>query len=246
MNQSPGSLHLENVASGYGQVRIVNEITLTALAGMLTVIIGPNGSGKSTLLRTAAGLLPVDGGSITLGEHDLTRMTVAERTARGLSFVPQERSLFPTMSVHENMILGSWCSRRQGRAAEAIERAYAALPSVREWKSMHANILSGGQQRQVEVARALANEPTMLLLDEPTAGVAPTQVGEMLGYLRRLVDDWGVGVLLVEQNVPEALEVADHVYCLVNGRNDMDGPAAGFRGDLNAIVNRWMRSEGSK
>ena len=246
MNQRGADLHVERVVSGYGQTRIVNEISLSAEQGRLTVIIGPNGSGKSTLLRTAAGLLPVLEGAIVLGGHDLTAMSVAERTALGLSFVPQERSLFPTMTVHDNMVLGSWCSRRRGRAVEAVERAYEALPSVREWKGLHASVLSGGQQRQVEVARALANEPTMLLLDEPTAGVAPAQVGEMLRYLRRLVDDWGVGVLLVEQNVHEALEIADHVYCLVNGRNDMDGPASEFRGDLNAIVSRWMGTAGSE
>lgn len=239
-------LRVENLVSGYGSVRIVNGVSLSALPGRLTVIIGPNGCGKSTLLRSIAGLLPVMSGSVKLGEDDVTRWPMPRRTQSGMSFVPQERSLFPAMSVRENMILGSWCSRKSSSASENIAHALEAFPALKEWEGKHAASLSGGQQRQVEVARALVNNPSMLLLDEPTAGVAPAQVGDMLGHLRRLVDDWGVGVLLVEQNVPEALEVADYVYSLVNGRNDLEGPVEDFRRDLTEIVRRWMRSEGTK
>ncbi len=238
-------LHLTGISSGYSTVRIVNEVSLVADLGKITAIIGPNGCGKSTLLRTVAGLLPLMAGRIELGGVDLSSWSITRRTQHGMSFVPQERTLFPGMTVQENLALGYWSKRKNRQLQAALATAYEALPDVHAWSKKKAGVLSGGQQRQVELARALMNEPTFMLLDEPTTGAAPEQVEGILLHLRRIADEMSVGVLLVEQNLPDALAVSDDVFSLVNGRNDQDGPAAMFQADLPAVVKRWMSGSGA-
>jgi branched-chain amino acid transport system ATP-binding protein len=236
----PDQLVLRDVIGGYGKAQILNGVTLAAQGGRLTTVIGPNGSGKSTAMRCAAGLLTITSGSVLLNDEDLTTAGIAERVSRGISFVPQERSLFPTMSVKDNITLGSWTRRRSKAARQAIDAAYESFPQVRQWANQTAGALSGGQQRVVELARALVSEPKILVLDEPTAGVAPAQVAEIMSHLRILVDERRVGILLVEQNVPEAIAVSDYVYGLVNGTNDIEGPAAELGADLEGLVRRWL------
>jgi branched-chain amino acid transport system ATP-binding protein len=212
-------------------IEILRGVDMLGGANTLTAIIGPNGAGKSTLLKGIAGVAPVTGGEIHLGGQRIEALNAAQRVGAGVSFVPQEASVFGQMTVLENLRLGGW-HRRKDKAW--LERRIAfcgdLFHSIKPHLERRAGDLSGGQQKLVEIARGLVGEPRLLLLDEPTA---------------RLKESRSVTVLLVEQNVREALAVADHVYVLAMGQNDTDGPASEVAGRLDGIVRNWMSREGS-
>jgi branched-chain amino acid transport system ATP-binding protein len=231
--------------TGYGGLPIVLGVSLSAPAGQLTLVIGPNGSGKSTTMRAIAGLLPSDKGRVQLtgqeGSVDLSGFSPRERLARGLAFVPQERTGFPHMSVADNLALGGWLWRRDRRELNRrIQTTLEALPQLRDWRDRQFGALSGGQQKLAEVGRALVSAPKVLILDEPTAGVSPAVTDQLLETLRSLATERSVSVLMVEQNLESALRAADYAFCLVGGRNDQDGPAAEIEADLKGIVARWL------
>lgn len=227
-------------------VEILRGIDLRGEADAVTAIIGPNGAGKSTLLKGIAGIAPITSGRVLLGGDDLTGLATESLLPRGLVFVPQEASLFPQMSVAENLRLGGWHRRAdRGWLRERVEVCGELFASVRPHLKRPAGELSGGQQKLVEIARGLVAEPRLLLLDEPTAGLSPIMVGEVYAELARLKARRAVTVLLVEQNVREALAVADHVYVLAVGRNDTDGSAAEIGGRMDGIVRGWMAHKGS-
>lgn len=225
---------------------IVRGVSLTVDPGTIAGVIGPNGAGKSTLLRGIAGLATVTGGRVTLDGTDLTSRPPRRLLESGLAFVPQEHTTFPEMTVEENLRLGGWIRRRQrpwlnGR----IERVCEIFPALGSRLDQPAGSLSGGQQKMVEVGRCLISEPRVLLLDEPTAGLSPGMARQVYEQIRRLRDETRVSVLLVDQNVREALQLADHVYALAMGRNDTDGGAADVAGRLDDVVRGWMRRSGS-
>lgn len=221
-------------------ILILRGLDLAMREGSLTAVIGPNGAGKSTLLKAVAGLAPVVGGSVTLQSARIDGCSPVAVRRHGIAFVAQEDSTFGDMTVRENLRLGGWIRRSERGWLEQRIRACAEMfPAITPHLDRRAGLLSGGQRKLVEVARGLVAEPRLLLLDEPTAGLSPSMVKELYRQIGALKAR-GVSILLVEQNVREALEVADHVYVFAMGLNDVDGPADEIARRLPEIVQGWL------
>jgi branched-chain amino acid transport system ATP-binding protein len=213
-------LKIQGLSAGYGAFWVLRDLSLEARPG-LTVILGPNGAGKTTLLKALAGLIPRRG-VVTLDGVDLAKKT-HEVVAAGVSLVPEGRQLFAQMSVTENLELGGWLVPKAERAAR-IEQALVDFPKLRERAQQLAGTMSGGEQQMVALARAMVSRPRLLMLDEPSLGLAPRMVDELLAITRRIADA-GTTVLMVEQNVKKALAVADRGYVLERGALVASGPA---------------------
>lgn len=226
----------------HGDIRILQDLDLAVRAGRITGIIGPNGAGKSTALRTLYGLLkPIDGDVLVDGAV-VTGMPPWRFIEKGIAMVPQNRSLFNELSVEDNLRLACWSFRRdRARVAEALERAYAQFPILRDRRKQMAGTMSGGQQRFLELGRALALKPRVVLLDEPTAMIAPKLSAEIYEFIHGLPAQ-GITVLLVDQNVRQCVRIADHLYVLELGRNKVDGSAAAFAHDdeLRNLIAEWV------
>ena len=215
-------LQIEGLSAGYGGFQVLRDLTLKAAPG-LTVILGPNGAGKTTLLKAIAGLIPRQGTLKLDGTVIEPGAPTAEIVRRGLVLVPEGRQLFPQMSVQENLELGGWLQTPAERAAR-LAQVFAAFPKLAERRTQLAGTMSGGEQQMVAVARAMVSAPRLLMLDEPSLGLAPRMVDELLAIARRIADA-GTTVLMVEQNVRKALAVADRGYVLERGRLVASGPA---------------------
>lgn len=227
--------------SYYGDIYILNDVSIRAAKGRLTSLIGPNGAGKSTLLKTLFGYLTPKAGRVRLNGQDITPLSPYERVVAGLAYIAQEHAVFPAMTVQENLELGAWTFRRQRAAVqEALERIYTEYPILRERRSIPAGRLSGGEQRMLEIARALMPDPQVLLVDEPTAGLAPLIAGAVYAEIEKLRDQ-GKTVLLVDQNVREAVPRSDYIYVLELGRVKSEGPAEDMDRDLREIVAAWVQ-----
>jgi branched-chain amino acid transport system ATP-binding protein len=214
-------LSIRRLAAGYGGIRVLDGIDLEAPAGKLTVIVGPNGAGKTTLLKALSGLIEREGEVLFDGEPLPQRP--AAIVARGLAHVPEGRQLFAQMTVRENLELGAYLVPRRARAAR-LERALAFFPKLAERRDQLAGTMSGGEQQMLAVGRALMGSPKLLMLDEPSLGLAPRMLDELLAIVRRIRDE-GTGVLLVEQNVARALAIAEHAYVVERGRVVLQGSA---------------------
>jgi branched-chain amino acid transport system ATP-binding protein len=224
------SLTVRDLAAGYGRFRVLDGFDLTLGAGRITAVVGPNGAGKSTLLRALAGLLPHTG-TVALDDDVLPAGEATAAVRAGLILVAEGRHLFPRMTVLENLQLGGWLLARAERAAR-VERALAIFPRLAERTRQLAGSMSGGEQQMVAVARALVGRPRLLMLDEPSLGLAPRLVDEVFAIVRRIRDE-DVTVLLIEQNVAKALTAADDAHVLERGRLVASGPAASLlRSDL--------------
>lgn len=222
------TLRIEALEAGYVRdMPILFGVDLVAERGKLTAIIGPNGAGKSTLIKAVAGLVPVTGGRVLLGEEAITGLRSDLLGAYGLAYVPQTDNIFRTLTIKENLAL---VLRRAPDRDRRLQELYDLFPTLLEKRTAKAGALSGGQRQMLAVAMALARGPSVLLLDEPSAGLSPKIATEVLDLVRGLVDR-GVTVLLVEQNVKQALRVADHCYILAEGRNQIDGPAGRIAAD---------------
>lgn len=222
------TLRIEGLEAGYVRdLPILRGVDLTAEEGRLTVIIGPNGAGKSTLIKAIAGLVPVSSGRVTLDGQDITGLRPDTMGARGLAYVPQTDNIFRQLTIRENLML---VLRRAPDRAGRMEELFDLFPALRDKSRERAGALSGGQRQMLAVAMALAMRPRVVLMDEPSAGLAPKVAAEVLDLARGLTAQ-GVTVLLVEQNVKQGLRVADHCYILAEGRNQIDGPAAGIAAD---------------
>jgi branched-chain amino acid transport system ATP-binding protein len=236
-------LELRAVGVAYhGDIRILQGLSLAVRAGRITGVIGPNGAGKSTALRTLYGLLKPVAGEVLVDGRVVTGMPPWRFIEHGIALVPQNRSLFNELSVEDNLRLACWSFRRdKARVAEALERAYAQFPALRERRSHPAGAMSGGQQRFLELGRALALKPRVVLLDEPTAMIAPKLAAEIYDFIHGLPAQ-GITVLLVDQNVRQCVRVADHVYVLELGRNKVDGSAGDFArdADLRNLIAEWV------
>src|SRR5579871_1532054 len=241
-------LRVEKIASGYRDLEILRDVSLECRPGAITTVIGPNGSGKSTLMRCIAGLLPLRRGEIFLADRQLSRMPIHRRIQAGLAFVPQEPTLFPDMTVDENLLLGAikWEGKDKAQARKSLDRTFAMYPVLHDWKSKRAGLLSGGQQRLVANARAMVSMPDVLVLDEPTAGLSPKVATEMLGGLTAICKSHGVTVLLVEQNIREAVDMASYVYSIVQGQNDAHGESKEIRDCLPELVRSWLLGRAAK
>jgi branched-chain amino acid transport system ATP-binding protein len=238
----PAGLRMQGVTAGYLANDIVlDDITLRAEPGRVTAVLGPNGSGKSTSLRVLYGFLRPRHGSVLLGERDITDLPVGSRLAAGIAFMPQGRSILPRLTVEENVRLGGWLLRR--RRAElnaAVDTMFDRYPLLKEIRRRPAGSLSGGQARLLEFARTLVLDPQVLLIDEPSVGLAPILVDEVYEEIGRLKHE-GRTILLVDQNVQAAVHLADYVYTLAYGQNHLDGARDQFAGQLDELIRKWLQ-----
>lgn len=219
------SIELGDLCVSYGIVPALRGVNITLRKGQIVTIIGANGAGKSTMMKTMAGLLRPSSGSIRLFGEDVSGLSAEKLVPRGLSLVPEGRRLFGAMSVGENMALGAYCRGNAAAVAQDFERALSYFPDLKHRLKTVAGTLSGGQQQMVAVARALMSSPRVMLLDEPTIGLAPAVVDTISSVIRAIRDS-GVDVILVEQNAEIALEVADYGYVLEDGNVVMQGLAS--------------------
>ena len=218
-------LEIRDLDAAYGDIRVLAGVGLSVGAGEIVALLGPNGAGKSTLLNTIAGLLPPRAGSIRWKGEDLAAVRPHLVIERGVALVPEGRRLFGTMTVEENLELGAFAVRARREMAAGFERVYALFPDLRERRRQLVRALSGGQQQMVAVGRALMAQPALLMLDEPSLGIAPRLVASIFAALAE-INRAGVAIFLVEQNVHAALTLAHRAYVLESGRIASQGPAA--------------------
>ena len=218
-------LKVNNLRAGYGAINVLWDVNLEFAEGQLTTIVGPNGAGKSTLLKASMGLVAPSQGEIMLRGASLARQRTWDMAEQGVALVPEGRLVFRDMSVEENLIMGAFPKSRRPAMARNIERAYALFPKLKERRKQLAGSLSGGEAQMVAMARGLMAEPRILLIDEPSLGLAPVIVQEIFSILRTLKQE-GVTIVLVEQNTHMALSVADRVYMMRSGKVVLDKPAA--------------------
>ena len=241
--EAPPLLALREVDVAYhGDIRILQGLSLEIRPGRITGVIGPNGAGKSTSLRALYGLLRPVSGDVLMDGEVVTGLPPWRFIERGIALVPQGRSLFNELSVEDNLRLACWSFRRdKTRVAEALERTYAQFPMLRDRRGDLAGTMSGGQQRFLELGRALALQPRAVLLDEPTAMIAPKVAAEIYDFIHGLPQR-GITVLLVDQNVRQCVRVSDHVYVLELGRNKVDGSVAQFAREegLRNLIAEWV------
>ena len=228
---------LDAAESRHGTARLVMNIA--APAGSVITVIGPNGAGKSTLLNALMGLLPStfgEGGGLFFEGRDLRRMTLEERVMQGLALVPERRELFGTMSVLDNLMLGGWrpLKQRTPHWRDGLERVYTLFPRLKERSAQLSGTLSGGERQMLAIGRALMGQPKLLMLDEPSLGLAPLIVRDIFNIIKQLRAS-GVSILLVEQNARAALEVADYGYVLETGDLALQGPAEDLAQDPRVI-----------
>ena len=228
-------LDVKDLHAGYGRAEVLHGLNLSARAGSVVTVIGPNGAGKSTLLNALMGVLP-SRGRVAYQGRDIGLDTLEERVMQGMALVPETRALFGTMPVEDNLLLGAYRQVRLGRkdSSGALEQVYATFPRLKERRTQLAGTLSGGERQMLAVGRALMSQPALLMLDEPSLGLAPLVVRDIFSTISSLRAT-GVTILLVEQNARAALEVADHGYVLEMGEIALSGPAAELARDPRVI-----------
>jgi ABC-type branched-subunit amino acid transport system ATPase component len=217
-------LQVNDLVAGYVRgLPVVHGVSIAVDRREIVTLLGPNGAGKSTVLKAIAGLVSREGGHIRLDHRDVTALPAHEVVSSGIGFVPQTGNVFTTLTVHENLKVGAHVIR--GALNERLERAYALFAPLAARRALRARTLSGGERQMLAIARALMTDPTLLMLDEPTAGLAPRVVEEVFRQLRALAES-GIAVLMVEQNAKAALRASDRGYVLTEGRNRFTGPAS--------------------
>ncbi len=227
-------LTIENLVAGYGKVQVLHGISLEVPEGRLVTLIGSNGAGKTTTLRALSGMIQPQSGAIRLGGRDIAGLPAYEITRRGMAHSPEGRRVFPTLPVTDNLLLGAFTRftgmRPRGDTAADLDRMFELFPRLKERRMQLAGTLSGGEQQMLAMARALMLNPEVLLLDEPSMGLAPKLVEEVFATVARLKKQ-RITMLLVEQFAAAALEVADYGYVMENGRISVHGPAEQLRND---------------
>ncbi|PPE70941.1 ABC transporter ATP-binding protein [Caldimonas thermodepolymerans] len=233
-------LQVQGLHAGYGKAEVLSGLTLEAARGSVVTVIGPNGAGKSTLLNALMGVLP-SRGSVRYAGEEIGALSLEQRVERGIALVPETRALFASMPVEDNLRLGSWRLQQglrgalgPGRADADLEQVYDIFPRLKERRMQLAGTLSGGERQMLAIGRALMGRPQLLMLDEPSLGLAPLIVKEIFRIIERLRST-GVTILLVEQNARAALEVADHGYVLETGEIVLEAPAAQLARDPRVV-----------
>ena len=222
-------LEIQGLESHYGRVKALKGVDVAVGAGELVALVGANGAGKTTLLRTLSGVHPLSAGTIRFDGADITRLSAHKRVAQGIAQVPEGRQVFAPMSVEDNLLMGTY-RRRGAKPADDMERMYETFPILKTKRKQAAGLLSGGQQQMLAMARALMSNPRLLLLDEPSMGLAPLLVGEIFNAVERLKAQ-GMTILLVEQNAFQALGIADRGYVMETGAITMADDAQVLLGD---------------
>lgn len=241
MNTKPGAaesglLDVKDLSVSYGKVEALHHVNIKVGQGQIVTVIGPNGAGKTTMLASIIGLLPRSSGEIVFLGESLKDVEVERMVAKGMNLVPEKRELFGEMSVEDNLLLGAFMRHRLGfrDAQETMAQVYEIFPRLKERYKQQAATLSGGERQMLAVGRALMAKPTLLMLDEPSLGLAPLIVREIFRIIAKLKKT-GVSILLVEQNARAALQVADYAYVLETGEIAMEGPAAELADDPKVI-----------
>lgn len=224
LNNQSGMLQIKNLTSHYGRIQALHGIDLNVNEGQLVALVGANGAGKTTLLRAISGVQPISGGSLFLNGADITHAASDKRVRAGICQVPEGRQVFGPMTIEDNLLLGAYV-RPKGDLQADLEKMYGLFPILKEKRLLLAGTLSGGQQQMLAMARALMGHPRILLLDEPSMGLAPLLVAEIFRIVSSLKEQ-GITILLVEQNAQAALAIADYGYVLETGSIKISGPGA--------------------
>ncbi len=215
-------LEVQNLHSGYGDLPVIRDVSLEVEEGGIYTIVGPNGAGKTTLLKTITGLVRTWSGHVVFDGRDMAGLPPHVRPELGLVMVPEGRKLFPFMTVEENLLMGAYAKTARPHIAASLEEVFELFPVMKERRTQLAGSMSGGEQQMCAIGRAVMAKPKLLILDEPSLGLAPIIVERILGLIRTLADK-GMTIMLVEQNVHDALEMANHGYVLEQGRVAMSG-----------------------
>lgn len=228
-------LEMTNVSAAYGDFQALFNISLTVNRGEIVTLIGANGAGKTTTLRVISGLVRCRSGAVKFDGQDIGRLPVHEIVARGISHVPEGRQLFPFMTVEEHLVLGAYIERTRRQVPRLLEEQYTLFPRLKERRKQLAGTLSGGEQQMVAIARGLMAEPKLLLLDEPSLGLAPKLVEEVFQKIRQ-IGERGIPVLIVEQNVVDGLSVSSRGYVVENGSIVLQGTASELLGNAQVRI----------
>jgi branched-chain amino acid transport system ATP-binding protein len=215
-------LEVENVSAAYGLVQILWDVSFKIKEKEIVSVIGPNGAGKTTLVKTIMGLLPAKTGTIRFKGENIEKLPTYEIVKKGVTLIPEGREIFPKMTVEENMLLGAYTIKDKNAVKESKERIYQIFPILKKKEKALAQTLSGGEQQMLVICRSLMSNPELLILDEPSLGLAPILVGKALDTLRKINEE-GVTVLLVEQNIRDSLNIADRGYVLEKGKIIIEG-----------------------
>jgi branched-chain amino acid transport system ATP-binding protein len=218
-------LRLEGVSAHYGEAVAIENVTLSATAGTVVTIIGANGAGKTTTLKVASGVMKPASGDVHFEGQRVTGERTGSMVRRGIAHCPEGRGVFPYMSVEENLLVGAFTVAENAAAKQRMEYIWGLFPRLKERQTQYAGTLSGGEQQMVAIGRALMSSPKLLLLDEPTIGLAPKIVHQVAELIRR-IRDAGVSIVLVEQNAQMALDLADYAYVLEGGKVRLEGRAS--------------------
>ena len=229
-------LRVDDLRAGYGDVAVLRGVTLEVAGGEIVALVGANGAGKTTTLRAVAGLLAPSGGTVRFEGHPIAGRPAHEIVARGLLLVPEGRKLFPSLTVQENLDLGAYLREAKSRRAESLDRVLSLFPILRERRRQPAGTLSGGEQQMLAIGRGLMGRPRLLMLDEPSLGLAPLVADRIFDVVQRISAE-GTPVLLVEQNVRRSLQVARRAYVLEQGAITLAGPASELaaRADIRRV-----------
>src|SRR5712692_4354539 len=222
MPEAPPLLEVHGLDAAYGDVQVLFGATLSVAQGEIVALLGSNGAGKTTLIRSVCGLLRARAGAVTFAGERIDRLSAHEVVDRGIACVPEGRQVFPQMSVEENLLLGSFLRRTRARRTQNLERVFTLFPPLRERRGQDAATLSGGEQQMLAIGRALMSEPRLLILDEPSLGLAPVVVAAVFRTIAEIRKK-GLTVFLVEQNVQRTLRLASHAFVLEQGRVTLEG-----------------------
>ena len=221
---------IDGVDAAYGSVRVLEGVSLEVRGGETVVLLGTNGNGKSTLMKSIMGMVPPRAGRITAHidgvAHDLTGRTTEEIVDLGVALVPEGRRLFPRLSVEENLLLGAFRTKARAQIKANLAFCFEAFPRLAERRSQLAGSMSGGEQQMLALGRALMSAPRILLIDEPSVGLAPVLVSRTIDKIRELKERYSLTVLMAEQNFPQALRIADRGYVIIHGRIEFEGKSA--------------------